>query len=48
MRVLTGIACGILWFTFLAFLVAKGIQIDDNTVLLTTAIIIAGGMAGGD
>ena len=48
MRVLTGIVCGFLWFTFLVFLANVGIQIDDNTVLLTTAIIIAGGMAGGD
>ena len=48
MRVLTGIACGILWLTFLVFLANKGIQIDDNTVLLTTAIIVAGGIAGGD
>lgn len=48
MRVLIGIVCGFLWFIFLVFLISKGIQIDDNTVLLTTAIIIAGGMAGGD
>lgn len=46
MRVLTGVVCGILWLTFLAFL--KLNQFDDNTILLTLAIIIAGGMAGGD
>lgn len=46
MRVLTGIACGFLWLTFLALL--KLNQVDDNTILLTLAIIIAGGMAGGD
>lgn len=48
MRVLTGIVCGILWLTFLTFLVAKGIQVDDNITILTLAIIVAGGMAGGD
>ena len=49
MRILTGIACGILWITFLAVMASKlGIQIDDNTVILTLAIVVAGGMAGGD
>ena len=48
MRVLTGIACGFLWFTFLVSLANIGIQIDDNTVILTLAIVVAGGMAGGD
>lgn len=48
MRVLSGIACGFLWFTFLVYLASIEVQIDANTVLLTTAIIIAGGMAGGD
>lgn len=48
MRVLTGIVCGILWITFLAFLVSKGNQIDSNMTVLTTAIVVAGGMAGGD
>ena len=48
MRVLTGIVCGVFWITFLVFLTSKGIQIDDNTTLLTLAIIVAGGMAGGD
>lgn len=48
MRVLTGICCGILWITFLVFLVSKGNQIDNNMTLLTTAIVVAGGLAGGD
>lgn len=49
MRILTGIISGMIWMTFLAVMATKlGIQIDDNTALLTTAIIIAGGMAGGD
>lgn len=46
---LTGIAFGIIWMTFLAVMASKmGIQIDDNTVILTLAIVVAGGMAGGD
>lgn len=46
---LTGIASGIIWMTFLAVMASKlGIQIDDNTVILTLAIIVAGGLAGGD
>lgn len=48
MRVLTGVACGILWVSFLAFLASKGVQITDDQVLLTTAIVVAGGLAGGD
>lgn len=48
MRILTGICCGILWTTFLMFLVSKGNQIDNNMTLLTTAIVVAGGLAGGD
>lgn len=44
MRVLTGIVCGILWLMFLAFFK----QVDENMALLTLAIIVAGGMAGGD
>ena len=48
MRVLTGVACGILWITFLVFLASKGAKIADDQVLLTTAIVVAGGMAGGD
>ena len=46
---LTGIASGIIWVTFLAIIANKiGVQIDDNTVILTLAIIVAGGLAGGD
>ena len=48
MRVLTGVACGILWVSFLVFLASKGVQITDDQVLLTTAIVVAGGLAGGD
>lgn len=48
MRVLTSIVCGILWASFLLFLASKGVQISNNQVLLTLAIIVAGGMAGGD
>lgn len=48
MRVLTGVVCGILWISFLAFLASKGIQITNDQVLLTTAIVVAGGIAGGD
>lgn len=48
MRVLTGVVCGILWITFLVFLASKGVQIANDQVLLTTSIVVAGGMAGGD
>lgn len=49
MRILTGIISGMIWMTFLAVMATKlGIQIDDNTVILTLAIVVAGGMAGGD
>lgn len=46
---LTGIISGMIWMTFLAVMASKiGIQIDDNTVILTLAVIVAGGLAGGD
>ena len=46
---LTGIISGMIWMTFLAVISSKiGIQIDDNMVILTLAIIVAGGLAGGD
>ena len=49
MGIITGIICGMFWVTFLAIIANKmGVQIDDNTVLLTLAIIVAGGLAGGD
>lgn len=48
MRVLTGVVCGILWISFLVFLASKGVEIADDQVLLTTAIVVAGGLAGGD
>lgn len=48
MRVLTGVACGILWISFLVFLASKGVEIANDQVFLTTAIVVAGGMAGGD
>lgn len=48
MRVLTGVVCGILWVSFLAFLASKGVQISDDQILLTTSIVVAGGIAGGD
>lgn len=48
MRVLTGVVCGILWVSFLVFWESKGVEITDDQVLLTTAIVVAGGMAGGD
>lgn len=46
---LAGIFFGIIWMIFLAIMTSKvGVQIDDNTVILTLAIIVAGGLAGGD
>ena len=49
MRILIGIAAGILWMSFLA-VIAKtyGCEISGEMPMLTTAIIIAGAMAGGD
>lgn len=49
MRILIGIAAGILWMSFL-IIIAKiyGGEISGEMPMLTTAIIIAGAMAGGD
>lgn len=49
MRILYGLGASILWIIIVCFLWAKGMKMpDQNIQLLTTAIIAAGAMAGGD
>lgn len=49
MRMLYGMLAGVLWVFLMATAVAKyGAKIPDNIQWLTTAIVVAGAMAGGD
>ena len=49
MRVWHGFVAGMVWGLVMAYLIAKtGISISEDVQVLTTAIIIAGAMAGGD
>lgn len=48
MRFFYGGIAYVLWSLFIATLLVKGgIIIDRNTYLITTAIVVAGAMAGG-
>ena len=49
MRTLYGMLAGVLWVFLMATATAKyGAKIPDNIQWLTTAIVVAGAMAGGD
>ena len=48
MRMLYGIIVGILWVYFLICVEATGCVVSDQTFVLSSAIVIAGAMAGGD
>lgn len=49
MRMLYGMLAGVLWVLLMATATAKyGATIPDNIQWLTTAIVVAGAMAGGD
>lgn len=48
MRVLYGILVGILWTYLLLWIESKGCVISNQTFVLSSAIVIAGAMAGGD
>ena len=49
MRMLYGMLAGILWVFLMATATAKyGATIPDNIQWLTTVIVVAGAMAGGD
>ena len=48
MRILYAILLGVLWFMFLAYAIGLGIDISNETFFLTTSIVVAGALAGGD
>lgn len=48
MRMLYGILVGILWVYLLIWVEAMGCVVSDQTFVLSSAIVIAGAMAGGD
>ena len=49
MRIWHGFVAGMVWVLAMAYLIAKTeISISGDMQVLTTAIVIAGGMAGGD
>jgi hypothetical protein len=46
---LYGVVAGFVWCYFCMFLMSKyNIEVSNNIQILSTAIIIAGAMAGGD
>ena len=47
-RILYGVIAAFLWCLFGAYLISMGSNISNNLQLLTTAIVFAGAMAGGD
>ena len=49
MRLLHGIIAGTLWVMLMIYAIARvGVEIPENVQWLSTAIIVAGAMAGGD
>lgn len=46
-KLLDGAVTGVIWVAILAFFVVRGAQIPDDIALVTTAIVVAGAMAGG-
>ena len=49
MRILYGILAGVLWSVIMIYLAGQGMKMPSNNIqILSTAIIIAGAMAGGD
>jgi hypothetical protein len=49
MRLLHGIIAGTLWVMLMAYATVRvGVEIPANVQWLSTAIIVAGAMAGGD
>jgi hypothetical protein len=49
MRLLYGFIAGALWVMLMIYAIARvGVEIPENVQWLSTAIIVAGAMAGGD
>jgi hypothetical protein len=49
MRFLYGVVAGFVWSSSCTFLMSKyGMKVSNDMQILSTAIIIAGAMAGGD
>ena len=48
MRYLYGIFTLIIWCVFIEYVMTKGIEISNDVQIITTAIVVAGAMAGGD
>ena len=48
MRYLYGIFALIIWCVFIGYVMTKGIEISNDVQIITSAIVVAGAMAGGD
>jgi len=48
MRILYAILCAWLWIIFLGVAIASGDPVSNETFFLTTSIITAGALSGGD
>jgi hypothetical protein len=48
MRILYAVLFGWLWILFIGIAITSGLDISSKTFLLTTSIVVAGALAGGD
>ena len=48
MRYLYGFFALIIWCIFLGYLLTNGVELSNDVQFITTAIVVAGAMAGGD
>lgn len=48
MRFMYGVLALILWSILGVYMISQGVAVSNDMQILTTAIIVAGAMAGGD
>ena len=48
MRFVYGALALIVWCILVAYVISQGISVSNDMQILTTAIVVAGAMAGGD
>ena len=48
MRFVYGVIALIVWCVFVAWIMSQGVAVSNDMQILSTAIVVAGAMAGGD
>ena len=48
MRLMYGAIVAIVWCVLVAWIISQGIAVSNDIQILSTAIVVAGAMAGGD